>query len=197
MAVVSSVEPRAAKYEVQVRIQDKGLDRKEEVIQDLKDVTVVLLKKFYEKNIGRMPERLVIFREGVSEGQFLTVLAKEVVARTEAEAPTTPTEVEMHTTPAEDLSPPTITNVPTTAEAPPGEAPAAPRINRPNTPTEGEVPPGEAHTIPAGTRVPTTPAKDKNPLTKVPTATENSFEGVTRTSLNPNAEIEIPAAPPT
>ena len=84
VAVVGSVEPRAAQYEVQVRIQDTGLDRNEEVIQDLKNVTVVLLKKFYEKNNGRKPERLVMFRDGVSEGQFLTVLAKEVVAMREA-----------------------------------------------------------------------------------------------------------------
>ena len=187
VAVVSSVEPQAAQYEVQVRIQDMGMDRNEVVIQDLKDVTIVLLKKCYEKKNGRMPERLVIFRDGVSKGQFLTVLAKEVVAMTEAEAPTTTTEVEMHTTPVEDVSSPTITNVPTNAE---------PHLERPSTLTGGEVPPGEAPTVTAEAGVPTTPAKDEYPLTEAPTATENSFEGATRTSLNPQAEIKTPAAPP-
>ena len=67
-----------------VRIQDTGEDKNEEVIQDMKNITVALLKKFYERNNGRKPERLIMFRDGVSEGQFLTVLAKELMAIREA-----------------------------------------------------------------------------------------------------------------
>ena len=67
-----------------MRIQDTGEDKNEEVIQDMKNITVVLLKKFYERNNGRKPERLIMFRDGVSEGQFLTVLAKELMAIREA-----------------------------------------------------------------------------------------------------------------
>ena len=63
-----------------MRIQDTGEDKNEEVIQDMKNITVALLKKFYERNNGRKPERLIMFRDGVSEGQFLTVLAKELMA---------------------------------------------------------------------------------------------------------------------
>ena len=67
-----------------MRIQDTGEDKNEEVIQDMKNITVALLKKFYERNNGRKPERLIMFRDGVSEGQFLTVLAKELMAIREA-----------------------------------------------------------------------------------------------------------------
>merc|ERR1719430_2167183 len=75
---------KATQYETQVRIQDTGEDKNEEVIQDMKNITVALLKKFYERNNGRKPERLIMFRDGVSEGQFLTVLAKELMAIREA-----------------------------------------------------------------------------------------------------------------
>ena len=50
----------------------------------MKNVTKALLMKFYRANDGRKPEKLVMFREGVSEGQFLTVLSQELVAIREA-----------------------------------------------------------------------------------------------------------------
>ena len=83
-AVVASVEPKAVNYEVEVRIQDMGAESNEEVIKDMKNVTKQLLLKFFEKNAGRKPEKIVMFRDGCSEGQFLTVLAKELVAMREA-----------------------------------------------------------------------------------------------------------------
>ena len=63
-------------------LPDKELNtiRLHATIQDMKNVIVILLKKFFEKNDGRKPERLIMFRDGVSEGQFLTVLAQEVMA---------------------------------------------------------------------------------------------------------------------
>ena len=67
-------------YEVEVRMQDMGLESTEEVIKDMKNVTKKLLMKFYDQNDGRKPEKIVMFRDGCSEGQFLTVLAKELVA---------------------------------------------------------------------------------------------------------------------
>ena len=77
-AVVASMDPKASKYEVQVRVQ--ASEQNEEVIQDMKEVTKVLLKRFAEETKGRKPERIVMFRDGVSEGQFLIVLAKELCA---------------------------------------------------------------------------------------------------------------------
>ena len=49
--------------------QDRGLDNNEEVIRDMKNATKKLLVKFYQANAGRKPEKLVMFRDGVSEGQ--------------------------------------------------------------------------------------------------------------------------------
>merc|ERR1712096_309363 len=76
-AIVASVEPKAANYEVEIRIQDGG--QNEEVIQDMKNVTKNLLVKFHAANKGRKPEKIIMFRDGVSEGQFLAVLARELV----------------------------------------------------------------------------------------------------------------------
>merc|ERR1719481_2164045 len=81
-AIVASVEPKAANYEVEIRIQDGG--QNEEVIQDMKNVTKNLLMKFHSANKGRKPEKIIMFRDGVSEGQFLTVLARELLAMRQA-----------------------------------------------------------------------------------------------------------------
>ena len=54
-------------YEVEIRVQDSG--QNEEVIQDMKNVVKILLKK-----------ALVMFRDGVCEGQFTTVMARELIA---------------------------------------------------------------------------------------------------------------------
>ena len=37
----------------------------------MKNVTRNLLMKFYKANSGRKPEKLVMFRDGVSEGQVI------------------------------------------------------------------------------------------------------------------------------
>ena len=44
----------------------------QEVIHDMKAVTKVLLLKFHAANKGRKPEKIIMYRDGVSEGQFLT-----------------------------------------------------------------------------------------------------------------------------
>jgi len=77
-AIVGSMEPKAANYQVEVRVQDGA--QNEEVIHDMKNVTKNLLLKFHEANKGRKPEKIIMYRDGVSEGQFLTVLSSELVA---------------------------------------------------------------------------------------------------------------------
>ena len=77
-AIVSSVEPKAANYEVEIRVQD-GIQN-EEMIHDMKDATKKLLMKFNDANKGRKPDKIIMYRDGVSEGQFLIVLASELVS---------------------------------------------------------------------------------------------------------------------
>ena len=56
-AIVGSVEPKAANYEVEIRIQDGR--QNEEVINDMKNVVKNLLTKFYASNKGRKPEKVI------------------------------------------------------------------------------------------------------------------------------------------
>ena len=75
-AVVGSVDPTAQmRYEVEIRVQDA--DQNEEMILDMKKITTSLLKKFYKES-QQKPESLIMFRDGVSEGQFVSVMAREL-----------------------------------------------------------------------------------------------------------------------
>nr|AGC95229.1 argonaute-3 [Penaeus monodon] len=78
-AVVGSMDCLASNYAAQVRQQ---LSCKE-IIQDLKDMTRNLLIAFFRRT-GKKPERLIMYRDGVSESQFYTVLAYELNAMREA-----------------------------------------------------------------------------------------------------------------
>ena len=49
------------------------------MIVDLEGMAIPLLKKYYKKN-KRKPERIVFYRDGVSEGQYAEVCKKEVRA---------------------------------------------------------------------------------------------------------------------
>ena len=46
-------------------------EQNEEMIHSMKEVTLKLLKNFYETNKQRKPQRIIFYRDGVSEGQFL------------------------------------------------------------------------------------------------------------------------------
>ena len=77
-AVVGSVDPTAQmKYEVEIRVQEA--DQNEEMIQDMKNIIKSLLIKFH-RGTKQKPSRLIMFRDGVSEGQFQTVMAQELTA---------------------------------------------------------------------------------------------------------------------
>ncbi|TYZ64147.1 hypothetical protein PybrP1_004440 [[Pythium] brassicae (nom. inval.)] len=49
------------------------------IIEYMKDMTVDLMKRYYRET-RTLPERIVVYRDGVSEGQFPTVLNYEVTA---------------------------------------------------------------------------------------------------------------------
>jgi len=75
-AVVASMDAYPFRYEVETRAQ-KG---RQEIIQDLKSMAMNLLKRFYMSTRGKKPERILFYRDGVSEGQFEYVLKHELNA---------------------------------------------------------------------------------------------------------------------
>jgi len=74
-AVCASHDPQAFKYNIQIRLQPPRV----EIIQDLEAIMKEQLKYFYGIT-GYKPERIIFYRDGVSEGQFYEVLNSEVNA---------------------------------------------------------------------------------------------------------------------
>ncbi|CAI2175449.1 1381_t:CDS:10 [Funneliformis geosporum] len=74
-AVVASFDALATRYATSIRFQGSRV----EIISSLKEMVQELLKVFY-KETRRKPERILFYRDGVSEGQFEEVLTFEVDA---------------------------------------------------------------------------------------------------------------------
>ena len=72
-AVVGSVDLHGGRYEARLSVQPA----KEESILDLGGMCAELLRVF-NRCTGKKPERVVFFRDGVSEGQFQMVLQREL-----------------------------------------------------------------------------------------------------------------------
>lgn len=72
-AVVGSVDPRASQYCCEIRVQKS----KQEYIQDMEGMVYNILRK-YNRITGATstgkPQRIIFFRDGVSEGQFAQVI---------------------------------------------------------------------------------------------------------------------------
>merc|ERR1719244_2601340 len=71
------MDPKASQYKCEILLQ--STQQNEEVITRMEEVTTKLLKEFLRRN-NRKPERIIFFRDGVSEGQFLIVLNQELAA---------------------------------------------------------------------------------------------------------------------
>ncbi|XP_045608324.2 protein argonaute-2 [Procambarus clarkii] len=78
-AVVASIDKFASKYAVEVRHQK----HRKEMILDLKEMTKNLLRTFYQTTRYK-PDRIVMYRDGVSESQFPEVLSYELQAMRDA-----------------------------------------------------------------------------------------------------------------
>jgi len=78
-AVVASMDASASKYGCVLKSQGRRL----EIIEDLSNIARTLLIRFY-KSTQRKPEKIMFYRDGVSEGQFQAVLSAEVQALREA-----------------------------------------------------------------------------------------------------------------
>ncbi|GES81009.1 piwi domain-containing protein [Rhizophagus clarus] len=70
-----SMDARASRYAASIRVQG-GRD---EIINDLANMVKELLKAFYQ-TCGSKPQRILFYRDGVSENQFEHVLKKEINA---------------------------------------------------------------------------------------------------------------------
>ncbi|PKY39038.1 Piwi-domain-containing protein, partial [Rhizophagus irregularis] len=75
-AVCASVEPNATTYYGRISVNKQI---RNETIECLGEMISDLLKAFYEKN-KVLPKRMIFYRDGVSEGQFRSVLNREVIA---------------------------------------------------------------------------------------------------------------------
>ncbi|KAM7269483.1 hypothetical protein ACFE04_024980 [Oxalis oulophora] len=79
-AVVGSMNwPAANKYVSRMRSQT----HRQEIIQDLGPMVAELLDDFYQE-VKKLPERIIFFRDGVSETQFYKVMKEELQAIKEA-----------------------------------------------------------------------------------------------------------------
>eukprot|EP00842_Homolaphlyctis_polyrhiza_P005960 jgi/Hompol1/6365/HPOL_004951-RA len=72
-AVVGSMDAQCSRYSASIRVQ-RG---RNEYIQDLSSMIIELLKTFYQ-TCGAKPERIVFYRDGISESHFADVMRREV-----------------------------------------------------------------------------------------------------------------------
>lgn len=78
-AVVGSMDAHPARYAATVRVQQ----HRQEIIQDLSNMVRELMIQFY-KSTRFKPNRIIFYRDGVSEGQFQQVLCNELLALRQA-----------------------------------------------------------------------------------------------------------------
>jgi hypothetical protein len=74
-ALCASMDSRASRYAASIRQQAS----RTEIISDLANMVKDMLKTFYQTS-GKKPERILFYRDGVSEGQFEQVLNGEIKA---------------------------------------------------------------------------------------------------------------------
>lgn len=79
-AVVGSMDAHPSRYSATVRVQQ----HRQEIIQELSSMVRELLIMFYKSTGGYKPHRIILYRDGVSEGQFPHVLQHELTAIREA-----------------------------------------------------------------------------------------------------------------
>ncbi|KAI9295202.1 Piwi-domain-containing protein [Neoconidiobolus thromboides FSU 785] len=73
--LVGSVDAKVARYCASVRVQAG----RSEIIADLAGMFVEILRNFY-KQCGQKPRRILFYRDGISDGQFASVLKSELEA---------------------------------------------------------------------------------------------------------------------
>ncbi|RKP18566.1 Piwi-domain-containing protein [Rozella allomycis CSF55] len=79
-AICGSFDRNAVKYCTIVESQSP----RQEVLENLKSMFTKLLKNFYQMTRGTKPERILCYRDGVSDGQFASVQNSELLAMKQA-----------------------------------------------------------------------------------------------------------------
>ncbi|KAH7643424.1 argonaute 2 [Dermatophagoides farinae] len=74
-AMVANVDESFARYTSSVKIQKFF---RQEIIQELDKMLIDLLRA-YEMETNQLPERIILYRDGVSEGQFQVVFNEEIL----------------------------------------------------------------------------------------------------------------------
>ncbi|KAI9720458.1 MAG: hypothetical protein M1812_002964 [Candelaria pacifica] len=74
--VVASIDNLYGQWPASVRIQQP----RKEMVTDLDDMIVERLKLWSKKNNNTLPQNILVYRDGVSEGQYATVLNEEAPA---------------------------------------------------------------------------------------------------------------------
>lgn len=83
-ALVGSLDKYPSKYYASVQVQEKAQCTNErEIIKDLKKMVMDTMRAFY-RNTRQKPQKIIFYRDGVSEGQFEQVLHHELTAIREA-----------------------------------------------------------------------------------------------------------------
>lgn len=73
-AVVASVDQHFGQFPCSLRMQES----KKEMVTALSDMMIERLEAFKQTNNGVLPERIIVYRDGVSEGQFNIVILDEM-----------------------------------------------------------------------------------------------------------------------
>ncbi|CAG8522996.1 5713_t:CDS:10 [Ambispora gerdemannii] len=74
-SLCATMDAKISRYAASIRVQTGRSD----IIADLANMVKELLRNFYQA-CGRKPERILFYRDGVSEGQFTHVLENEIKA---------------------------------------------------------------------------------------------------------------------
>ncbi|EJF62043.1 Piwi-domain-containing protein [Dichomitus squalens LYAD-421 SS1] len=78
-AVVASVDSHFAQYPASLMLQKPDWNKEsKEMVEGLTQMTIERLQLYQKKNGGKLPERIFVFRDGVSEGQYPQLLSIEL-----------------------------------------------------------------------------------------------------------------------
>ncbi|XP_023241851.1 protein argonaute-2-like [Centruroides sculpturatus] len=92
-ALVGSLDNYPSRYAATVSVQTNGKKNRMEIIENMKAMMKDLLVSFYRNTGGKKPEKIIFYRDGLSEGEFSKAVNKELMLMRDACAEMNPSEV--------------------------------------------------------------------------------------------------------